>query len=111
MKYILDASAVIELELSKLNNPEKLEKVRGLYSIADQGNCLTVADHIEERAIVFQRHGIKLFDSLHLALAEMNRLDIFLTTDDSFLAAAVKCAPGIKVANPVGWLMEVLQNG
>ncbi|MCD8350977.1 MAG: PIN domain-containing protein [Planctomycetaceae bacterium] len=109
--WTLAASDIIELELSKSNNPEKLEKVRALYSLANRNNRLTVTEQVKERATTFQQHGIKLFDSLHLALAEVNNQDVLLTTDDGFLAAANKFGTDIVVANPVTWFMEVLRNG
>ena len=55
-------------------------------------------------------HGIKPFDSLHLALAEVNRADVFLTTDDRLLRAAGSVELAIKATNPVSWLMEVFDN-
>lgn len=109
--WSLAASDIIELELSKLTNTEKLEKVRALYSLANQKSRFVTTGRIKERAVFFQRHGIKIFDSLHLALAEMNGQDVLLTTDDAFLAAANKSGADIVVANPVTWLMEVLKNG
>jgi predicted nucleic acid-binding protein len=51
-----------------------------------------------------------VFDSLHLAAAESGGADVFLTTDDRLLRAAKQIEMNITVANPVTWLMEVLQN-
>lgn len=104
--WFLAASDVIELELSKGSNAEKLEKVQALYSLADKSHRYTVNDQVKKRALDFQQNGIKLFDSLHLAIAELNGLDALLTTDDGFLSAARKLTTGIIVANPVTWLME-----
>jgi predicted nucleic acid-binding protein len=52
-----------------------------------------------QRAVFFQRNGIKLFDSLHLALAEVNRVGVFLTTDDGLLRAADRIKTDVTVAN------------
>lgn len=109
--WSLAASDIIELELSRSNNQEKLEKVRALYSLADPRSRFVVTDQTKARATVFQRHGVKLFASLHLAIAEQNDQDVLLTTDDGFLAAAIRFGPDILIANPVTWLMEVLKNG
>ncbi len=108
--WSLAGSDALELELLRLNNPEKLKKVRALYSLADPRNRLKITAQVKERAASFQQHGMKLFDSLHLALAEINRQDVLLTTDDGFLAAAKRFRPDIAVANPVTWLMEVSEN-
>jgi predicted nucleic acid-binding protein len=59
--------------------------------------------------LFLQRQGIKLLDSLHLALAEEYRQDVLLTTDDVFLAAARRIDTGVPVVNPVVWLMEKTQ--
>ncbi len=107
-EWALAASAVIELELSKMTNVEKLEKVRALYSLAT--GRLEVSEQIFQRARQLQGQGLKLFDSLHLALAEIHRQDVLLTTDDGFLTVAKRVGSGIPVLNPVSWLMEVTRN-
>lgn len=104
-EWELLGSGVIELELSKLVDEDRLERVRGLYSIAH--TRITLTPEAESRAAFFQRNGIKPFDSLHLALAETGGADVFLTTDDRLLRAANKIELKIRAANPVSWLMEV----
>jgi hypothetical protein len=47
---------------------------------------------------------------LHLALAETYKVDVFLTTDDRLLRASSRMNLGIKISNPVTWLMEVIRN-
>jgi predicted nucleic acid-binding protein len=82
--------------------------VRALCSISRER--LTLNDQAEKRAHEFQRHGVKVADSLHLAIAEAHQINIFLTTDDSFLRAVKRIKTNITVANPASWLMEILQN-
>jgi predicted nucleic acid-binding protein len=106
--WTIVASDIIDLEVSRLSNIEKLEKVRALYSLAC--DRVSVTDQSKERARLFQRQGVKLFDSLHLALAEAARCDVLLTTDDSFLSTAGKTDAMVSVANPVTWLMEVTRD-
>lgn len=108
-EWELLASGVIEYELSRLADAEKLERVRGLYTVAR--TRLVMTDAAENRAAFFHRQGIKAFDSMHLALAETGGADVFLTTDDRLLRAAARLGPGVKVANPVSWLMEVMNHG
>lgn len=104
-KWELAASDIIDKELSKSRNLEKLTKVRALYSVA---KCrLTVNNEVGKRALDLQTGGIKAFDSLHLALAEIYHQDVLLTTDDAFLTAARRRGTATMVANPVSWLMEV----
>jgi len=108
-EWALISSEVIDLEFSKSTNLERLKKVRTLYSISQER--LTLNTQAEERAKEFQKHGIKVMDSLHLAVAEMGLVDVLLTTDDIFLRKANSLKTDTVVANPVTWLMEVLLNG
>ncbi|MDR0425364.1 MAG: PIN domain-containing protein [Clostridiales Family XIII bacterium] len=108
-EWELLGSGVIELELSKLTNAERLEQVQTLYSAARSRIALTA--EAESRAAFFQQAGIKPFDSLHLAIAESGGVDVFLTTDDRLLRAASKIELKTRAANPVTWLMEVTNNG
>ena len=107
-KWTLVSSEVVDLESSKSSNRERLNKVRTLCSIAKER--LIIDEDVTERAMEFQRCGIKVMDSLHLAVAETHAIDVFLTTDDNFLRAVKRIKTNITVANPVVWLMEVLQH-
>lgn len=109
-EWALAASDVTEVELSKCQNLQKAEKVRILYSVAKVENRLVVTDSVRKRAAFFMEEGIKLFDSLHLALAETYRQDAVLTTDDSFLHSASKLDLKISIANSVAWYLEILKN-
>gem|GEM_PF-153679 len=107
-EWVLIASGIIDYELSKLSDAERLDQVQTLYAVASERIRLT--EHAEQRASFFQRNGLKPFDSLHLALAEVNGADVFLTTDDRLLREAKKLEINIDDANPVSWLMEVRKN-
>jgi predicted nucleic acid-binding protein len=102
--WVIAASDVIEWEISKLPDIEKLEKVVALYRRAKE--YLPLTDEIKKRAVVLQGKNLKAFDSLHLALAETNGYDVLLTTDDDFLKMAAKIELSIKVANPAFWIMK-----
>jgi predicted nucleic acid-binding protein len=104
----LVSSEVIDLESKKQTNLARQKKVQALCSAS--GKRLILTEDAQNRAKEFQRQGIKVFDSLHLAIAETCRMDIFLTTDDALIRAAKRVMPGIAVANPVTWLMGVLQS-
>ena len=102
--WILVSSAVIDIESTKQKDLDKLKKVQGIYKAAREHFPLT--KQAEERAAFFQLNGIKRFDSFHLAVAEINKADIFLTTDDRLLKAAKRLDLGIKASNPLAWLLE-----
>ncbi len=93
------------MELSKMRNRQKWAKVHALYSLAK--NYLPITQEVLEYARVLQSSGIKIYDSLHLALAEVHCQDVLLTTDDAFLKAARRMKTATVVAEPVSWFMEV----
>ncbi|GMO69921.1 MAG: hypothetical protein Ta2A_18380 [Treponemataceae bacterium] len=102
--WTLAASEVIETELLRIKDTEKLENVKELYKGATV--YLTLTDEIRTLAKQFQQRGIKEFDSLHLATAEINAYDVLLTTDDDFLSVAQKISLHVKVCNPLTWILE-----
>jgi predicted nucleic acid-binding protein len=69
-----------------------------------------LTDEAVNRAVYFRQNGLRDFDSLHLAAAETGYVDVFLTTDNKLLRIAQKLDLKIEIANPVTWLMEVLNN-
>ncbi|MCL1852591.1 MAG: PIN domain-containing protein [Peptococcaceae bacterium] len=107
-EWTLISSGIIEFELSKLSNSERLEQVQTLYAAASERIKLT--EPAEKRAAFFQQNGLKPFDSLHLAVAEAAGVDALLTTDDRFLRMANRIDVKTKITNPVTWLMEVMKN-
>lgn len=48
----------------------------------------------------------RLFDSLHLASAEMGA-DVLLTTDSKFLKGSQRIHPNVLIKNPIEFVMEV----
>jgi predicted nucleic acid-binding protein len=98
-------SDILENELLRISNFDKLKKVMDLYSL--RGPRIVLNDQILDRSEEFQRLGLKLFDSLHLALAEsFDENVVLLTTDDFFIKVAAKTDVKIPVKNPAIWLME-----
>jgi hypothetical protein len=106
--WTLVTSGVIEYEASQISDLGKLEKVRELCAVADERAVLT--DEAVIRAAHFKQKGLRDFDSLHLAVAATNLVDVFLSTDDKLLRAASRLELKMKVINPMIWLMEVLNN-
>ncbi|GHU51738.1 hypothetical protein FACS1894200_12170 [Spirochaetia bacterium] len=104
-KWIIASSDVLDTELSRVSDVEKIVRIQTLYTKTHEKLRLTPA--IEQRAVTFQLRGVKLFHSLHLALAEQYGYDVLLTVDDQFLRAAQRTNPHIRVVNPLDWLMEI----
>jgi predicted nucleic acid-binding protein len=104
------SSEVIEVELLKMRNLEKLQKVQRLLSLAT--TSITLDQRIDQRSQELENLGFGLYDSFHIACAEIGKVDILLTTDDRLLKRAIRYVNNINVAisNPVNWLMYVFQS-
>ena len=107
-EWTLLSSGTIDYELSQISDTETYEKTSALYGAATEHMSLTPP--LVERAKEFQSLGLKHFDSLHMAIAEGANADVFLTTDDRLIKATNRTDVGIRVSNPVIWLMEVESN-
>jgi len=106
--WILVTSSVVNYEISRTNDISRMEHIQNLCTIARKYVIMTEKD--EQRAKYFQQNGIKPMDSFHLAVAESNRVDVFLTTDKKLINAANRLGLKLIVANPIVWFMEVMDN-
>ena len=76
--------------------------------------CNSAASHIElteeiiSRAKELEKFNIKPYDALHLASAEKECVDVFLTTDLKLLKAVRRSDTKLNVKNPLVWFTEVL---
>lgn len=102
-------SEVLKKEMSLISDIKKRKNVESVYC-ALISNVIALNDGIVRRAEeIMQLSSIKSFDSLHLASAEAGA-DILLTTDIKFLKAANRLDTGVKVRNPINFLLEVNEN-
>ena len=100
-------SMAIDFEISKIKSDNKRRQVEDLYDAME----LTVIDYsedIKQRAIELKKYNIKDMDSLHLAFAESNDIDYFITTDRLLINASKRTNLKIKVINPIEFIMEVI---
>ena len=108
-EWKLIGSDIISLEISKCQDAVKKQKILFLHDSASEK--VKYNAEIQSRAAGFRRYNVKLFDSLHLASAEYANVDLFLTTDAQLIRTVVRSDAKIRVANPVVYYMEVLNNG
>ena len=101
-KWELFSSPIIDLELEGMHESEKKRRVLELYSYAARQAIVT--QETQSLARRFQRCGIKHKDSIHLAAAECNGADVFLTVDDKLIRAAQRQGLRTAVQNPVFWI-------
>jgi predicted nucleic acid-binding protein len=102
-------SEVIDVELAQITDLERKQGIEILTSLSR--TKVNLNKNIQSRATFIQSLGIKLFDSLHIACAEAGRADIMLTVDYRLLRKTTSYQRELMVvvANPVTWLMEVLE--
>lgn len=108
-KWELIGSTTLEIEMNKIADEYKKQKVQNLYKIAD--NKVKIDIDVKNRSLEIQKTGIKVMDSLHIALSEKAKADVMLTTDDILIKKANQMDLKVEVLNPVNWLMEVTKNG
>jgi predicted nucleic acid-binding protein len=104
--WTLVGSDVVYLEVGKIKSPKKKEKVIEYCGIAKE--YIIVDDTVAQRAAELQSFGFKLFDSLHIALAEEAKADVLISTDDKMVNLANRLSLKVKVVNPINWISEVL---
>jgi predicted nucleic acid-binding protein len=103
--WILLSSGTIDFEILQIPDSEVQEKINSLYSTAGEHHIIT--QESVDRAKEFQSYKIGYFDSLHMAVAESANVDVMLTTDDRLIKRSKNSDVGIRITNPVTWLMEV----
>lgn len=110
-EWQLVSSEAIEAELEKMSNLERLENIFNLLELA----TITVRldQNIDQRSLELENLGFSLYDSFHIACAEVERVDVLLTTDDRLLKRATRSRDILQVTlnNPVTWLMDIFQQG
>ena len=107
--WIFLGSEIIDIEISKIPDDDRMQKVSLLSSISQ--SYIIADEDTEKRAIELEELGFKSFDALHIACAEKGKADVLLTTDDDLLrkASQNKGILKVKLENPVRWLMEVIE--
>jgi predicted nucleic acid-binding protein len=102
------SSEIVDLEISKIPDEDRKQKVMLLSSISKMN--IVIDDEIISRAKDLTKMGFKSFDALHIACAEKGQADALLTTDDHLLKKAISHREFIRVRleNPLRWLMEEL---
>lgn len=102
----LIGSDAVDLEISKIPDDDRREKVRLLSSIAKRN--IAIDDETRNRARELYKLGFKSLDALHIACAEKGQADVLLTTDDHLLkkARSQKDFIRVRLENPLTWLMK-----
>ena len=87
--YRVVGSNILELEMERMHDAAKKQKVKELYKAADLH--INYTENIKKRSKeIMVLSKIRTFDSLHIAAAEEAKADVMLTTDDKLEKMAEK---------------------
>jgi len=100
-------SMAIDFEISKINYENKRRQVEDLYDAMELTE-IEYSQQIKQRALNLKQYNIKDMDALHLAFAESENIDYFITTDRLLINASKRADLKIKVINPIEFIMEVI---
>ncbi len=106
-KVVIAGSEILELEISRMQDIVKKQKVLDLYCVAEMH--IPYTEKIRKRsADIMSVSKIRAFDSLHIASAEEANADVLLTTDDKLEKMAEKLKLKTRVLNPLRFAWEVI---
>lgn len=102
-------SDILFYELEQTKDAERRNR---LLLLARQSHKVVgVTNRILSQAEIFESSGFDSYDAIHLACAQQEKVNVFLTTDDFLQKAADRNRNlfSFVVVNPVKWLEEVLK--
>lgn len=104
-RFELITSSVVEFELKKTPDPERISFGSKVLSLHSERICLS--DKMINHAKEFERRNIKPIDALHLAIADIEKIDYLCTCDNRFLRGAKKIENlNTKVVSPIEFIEE-----
>jgi predicted nucleic acid-binding protein len=101
-------SQILDIEIDRIDDIEKKEKIKSFYGQTITSKINYNADilkRVQELSILTK---IRTLDMFHLSFAEIAETDILLTTDTGFEKACSRLNLIIQVTNPLKYLMEVM---
>lgn len=105
--YKIVGSSILELEMERMHDLTKKQKVKDLYKVADVH--ISYTEEIKKRSQeIMKLSNIRVFDSFHIAAAEEAKAEVMLTTDDKLEKMAEKLELKVKVMNPLKFAWEVI---
>lgn len=105
--YEIVGSDILELEMERMRNAAKKQRVKDLYEVSKM--CVPYTKELKARAQeIMGQSKIQIFDCLHIAAAEAAGVNTLLTTDDKLEKMAEKLDLKVKVMNPLKFAWEVM---
>lgn len=105
-RWMMIGSYAVDAEIAAIRDPVRRQDVTKVATAAT--NHIRADPQLLQRAQVLERMGFGVYDSVHIACAEIAGADVLLTTDDALVRRARRLQHelGVPVANPLTWLKE-----
>ncbi len=100
------ASEVLTHENAGNPDPVRRRRVETILGAVTR-RAPAVSTRMRKRANALVAQGVGDLDALHIAAAESQGADYFVTCDDPLIRKAKKIRLGVKVVNPVSFIWEV----
>lgn len=100
-------SGVVDYEISNISIGNKKRQVEDLYDGLEIER-IPYSATIKERVQQLKTFNIHFMDAYHIAYAESRNVDFFITVDRQLTNACNNANLGLKVINPVDFIMEVI---
>jgi len=94
-------------EINQIPNGDRKQRILRLCD--KSSNIIKLNDSIYEFSEKLKEIGFKSYDALHLACAQMAKVDVFLSTDDKLLKKALQNTNilNMLIDNPLSWLQKI----
>lgn len=103
-ELILISSDIIREEILRIPDIEKREAVLELQNIYKE--WIPIDKNVIELAKQIEQSGVKPYDALHIASAEIGGADVFLTTDDKLLRKNLQLNLKTRILNPLNFIIK-----
>lgn len=104
------SSDLVNFEVNRI--PDTVRKETINHQLTKVSKKLKLDSISKQYADELLKYGFSPMDALHLAIAETNECEIFLSTDDFILRKSNAVIPPLRmrVLNPAIWIMELNDN-
>ena len=97
---------MIDYEIGKIPDNNKRRQVEDLYDALEVEE-IPYREELDNRVEELEKYSIHYMVAYHIAYAESESLDYLITVDKQLINASKRANLGIKVVNPIEFIMEV----
>lgn len=101
------SSRAIDYEIDNISDGNKKRQVEDLYDALELEK-IPYSKEITTEEQRLKKFNIHFMDAYHIAYAESEKLDYFITVDKQLINASKRANLELKVINPIEFIMEVM---